>query len=72
MPDQADLRTRTARQRLADLEQRVAVLEQQKAFIDMLMDVVEARGFQRGRESVLGKGADPRPRLRPRHLRTVK
>jgi hypothetical protein len=57
-------------QRLAELEAQVARLSQQVVIREIVLDTVEDRAYEQGRESVLGRPAEPRP-PRPRHLRAV-
>lgn len=61
----------TAEQRLAALEAEVAELRRAVLFSTALGDAIHDRGYQEGRESVLGCSASPRP-SRPRHLQAVR
>ncbi len=57
-------------QRLAAIEAEVDELRHQVVLRDEFLDLVEDRAYQRGRESVLGRNAEPRS-SRPRHLQAV-
>jgi len=62
--------TASTEQRLAALEAEVAELRQAVLFTSELGDLISDRAYERGRESILGRKAEPRP-PRPRHLRVV-
>ena len=57
----------TAEQLLAALEAQVAELRRAVVFTTALGDAIHDRGYQEGRESILGRQVAPRS-LRPRHL----
>jgi hypothetical protein len=57
----------TVAQRLAALEAAVAELRAAADTREAIIDAIEARAYDRGRESVLGRQAAPRG-PRPRHL----
>jgi hypothetical protein len=59
-----------AAQRLAALEAEVAELRAAAALREAFIDAIEAKAYARGRESILGRQAAPRP-SRPQHLRPV-
>jgi hypothetical protein len=60
----------TMAQRLAALEAEVAQLRQQVLIREQFLDILDDRAYQRGRESVLGRQAEPRS-PGPRHLQFI-
>ncbi len=57
----------TTEQRLATIEAEVTELRRAVLFTTELGDAIHDRGYQEGRESILGRQFVPRSR-RPRHL----
>jgi hypothetical protein len=57
------------RDQVAELAAEVAELREAVVFTTALGEAIEAQGYERGRESVLGRQAGLRPRAR--HLRSV-
>jgi anti-sigma factor RsiW len=55
---------------VAAISAEVAELQRTMALSELSLDAIENSAYQRGRESVLGTRAEPRP-SRPRHLRSV-
>jgi hypothetical protein len=55
------------RDEVAELRGEVAELRRAVVFTTALGEAIEARGYSRGRESILGRAAV----ARPRHLRAV-
>jgi hypothetical protein len=55
---------------LNELKAEVTVLREQMVMSEALLQCVDRRGYERGRESILGKAAEPRPQ-RQRHLRSI-
>ena len=55
---------------VAAISAEVAQLGRTMALSEVLLDAVEDRAYRRGRESILGTRAEPRPN-RPRHLQAI-
>jgi hypothetical protein len=61
---------RVLRDQVAEIEAEVGRLREVVAMREILLDVIGAEGYQRGRASVLGRRVEPRS-PRPRHLQAV-